>query len=78
VPCSWDKKGQAMRKAIEDAKGKKSELIDGVKIYSDKGWVLLIPDPDEAYFHIWAEAKDKSLAEDVLEKYSKKIKQWQE
>jgi len=78
VPCSWDKKGQAMRKAIEDAKGKNTELIDGVKIYSDKGWVLLIPDPDEAYFHIWAEGKDKSLAEDVLDKYAAKIKKWQE
>jgi mannose-1-phosphate guanylyltransferase/phosphomannomutase len=78
VPCSWDKKGQAMRKAIEDAKGKKAELIDGVKIYFNNGWVLLVPDPDEAFFHIWAEAKDKSTAAGFLEMYTEKIKQWQE
>ncbi len=78
VPCSWDKKGQAMRKAIEDAKGKKAELIDGVKIYFNNGWVLLVPDPDEAFFHIWAEARDKSTASGFVEMYTEKIKQWQE
>ncbi|MDR1941845.1 MAG: mannose-1-phosphate guanyltransferase [Endomicrobium sp.] len=78
VPCSWDKKGQAMRKAIEEAKDKKSELIDGVKIYFHNGWVLLVPDPDEALFHIWAEAKDKSTAAGFLEMYTDKIRQWQE
>ena len=78
VPCTWDKKGQAMRKAIEDAKGKKAELVDGVKIYLSNGWVLLVPDPDEAFFHIWAESKDKSSAAGLIEIYSEKIKEWQE
>ncbi|MDR2192328.1 MAG: mannose-1-phosphate guanyltransferase, partial [Endomicrobium sp.] len=72
VPCSWDKKGQAMRKAIEEAKGKKSELIDGVKIYLSNGWVLLVPDADEAYFHIWAESKDRRVAADFIAMYSEK------
>lgn len=78
VPCSWDKKGQAMRMAIEEAKGKKAELIDGVKIFFNNGWVLLVPDPDEAFFHIWAESKDKSTAAGFIEIYSEKIKEWQE
>ncbi|MDR1696101.1 MAG: mannose-1-phosphate guanyltransferase [Endomicrobium sp.] len=78
VPCSWDKKGQVMRKAIEDSKGKKTELVDGVKLYFSNGWVLLVPDPDEAFFHIWAESKDKSTAAGFIEIYSEKIKEWQE
>ncbi|MCL2485726.1 MAG: mannose-1-phosphate guanyltransferase [Endomicrobia bacterium] len=78
VPCSWDKKGQAMRKAIEDAKGKKSELVDGVKIHFSNGWVLLVPDPDEAFFHVWAESKEKSAAAGFIEIYSEKIREWQE
>jgi mannose-1-phosphate guanylyltransferase / phosphomannomutase len=78
IPCSWDKKGQAMRKAIEEAKGKKSELIDGVKIFFDNAWVLLLPDPDEAYFHIWAEADDDKQARELLREYANKIKKWQE
>jgi mannose-1-phosphate guanylyltransferase/phosphomannomutase len=78
VPCSLDKKGQTMRKALEEVKNKKTELIDGIKIYLNNSWILLVPDPDEALFHIWSEAKDKSLAEGLLEIYIEKIKEWQE
>ena len=77
VPCSWDKKGQTMRNAIEYSKGKKTELIDGVKIFLDNGWVLLLPDPDEAYFHVWAEAKDKPTAQGFINIYTDKIREWQ-
>jgi mannose-1-phosphate guanylyltransferase/phosphomannomutase len=78
VACSWDKKGQVMRKAIEDAKGKNAQLIDGVKINFANGWVLLIPDPDDALFHVWAEAKDKNAAKEYINLYSEKIRSWQE
>ncbi len=77
IPCSWDKKGQTMRNAIQNTKDKKTELIDGVKIFLNNGWVLLLPDPDEAYFHIWAEAKDKMTAKGFIDMYSDKIIQWQ-
>ena len=77
IPCSWDKKGQTMRNAIEYAKGKKTELIDGVKIFLDNGWVLLLPDPDEAYFHIWAEARDKTTAKGFIDIYTDKLTEWQ-
>ena len=77
VPCSWDKKGQTMRKAIEYTKDKKVELIDGVKIFLNNGWVLLLPDPDEAYFHIWAESNDTSTAKGFIDIYTDKIRDWQ-
>jgi mannose-1-phosphate guanylyltransferase/phosphomannomutase len=77
VPCSWDKKGKTMRRALEEIKDKKYELIDGVKVYTNNGWVLFVPDPDEALFHIWAEAKDKTTTLGLLEIYSEKIKEWQ-
>ncbi|MCX5781830.1 MAG: mannose-1-phosphate guanyltransferase [Elusimicrobia bacterium] len=78
LPCPWDKKGQTMRRAIEEAKGKRAELIDGVKIFSERGWVLLLPDPDEAYFHIWAESNDEQNSKELLAEYSKKVISWQE
>jgi mannose-1-phosphate guanylyltransferase/phosphomannomutase len=78
IPCPWDKKGQTMRYAIEEAKGKKAELIDGVKIFVKDGWVLMLPDADEAYFHIWAESEDDALAKELLREYSDKVRKWQE
>ncbi|MDR2772819.1 MAG: nucleotidyltransferase, partial [Elusimicrobiota bacterium] len=78
VACSWDKKGQTMRNAIEHSKHKKSELIDGVKIYlSDSSWVLLVPDPDDTFFHVWAEAKKMASAKTIIDTYEKKVKEWQ-
>jgi mannose-1-phosphate guanylyltransferase/phosphomannomutase len=78
IPCPWDKKGQTMRYAIEEAKGKKAELIDGVKIFVKDGWVLMLPDADEAYFHIWAESEDDATAKELLREYSDKVRKWQE
>jgi mannose-1-phosphate guanylyltransferase/phosphomannomutase len=78
IPCPWDKKGQTMRYAIEEAKGKKAELIDGVKIFYKNGWVLLLPDADEAYFHIWAESEDDTTAKELLHEYTDKVRKWQE
>jgi mannose-1-phosphate guanylyltransferase/phosphomannomutase len=77
VPCSWDKKGQTMRRALEEVKDKKYEIVDGIKVYVNDGWVLFVPDTDEALFHIWAESKDKTTTLGLLEIYSEKIKEWQ-
>ena len=78
LPCPWDRKGQAMRYATEESKGKKTELIDGVKVFFEKSWVLLLPDPDEAYFHIWVESENEMTARELLKEYSEKVKKWQE
>ncbi|MFH1259955.1 MAG: mannose-1-phosphate guanyltransferase [Elusimicrobiota bacterium] len=78
ISCSWDKKGQVMRKLLSGAKNTKVELIDGIKLFYKKNWILLLPDTDEAYFHLWAEAKEKKFAEKLLDEYQEKIKKYQE
>jgi mannose-1-phosphate guanylyltransferase/phosphomannomutase len=77
VPCPWDRKGLVMRRAIEDVQKFKNELVDGVKIFVDGSWVLMLPDPDEATFHVWSEGADKNHARALLKEYSQKIQQWQ-
>jgi mannose-1-phosphate guanylyltransferase/phosphomannomutase len=77
VPCPWDRKGLVMRRAIEAVQTMKHELIDGVKIFVDSSWVLLLPDPDEATFHVWVEAGNKQQARTLMKDYCQKIKTWQ-
>jgi len=77
VPCPWDRKGLVMRRAIEAVQNLPNELVDGVKVFVEGSWVLMIPDPDEATFHVWAEGSDKSQARTLLKEYSQKIKTWQ-
>lgn len=75
VMTAWDKKGQVMRRLIEAAKGKRSDLIDGVKVWDGRAWTLALPDPDKPFFHLLSEAGDgaatrkslKALAEFVRE-----------
>jgi mannose-1-phosphate guanylyltransferase/phosphomannomutase len=66
-----------MRRAIEAVQSLPNELVDGVKVFMDGGWVLMLPDPDEATFHVWVEAKDKQDALAFMKDYSQKIKTWQ-
>lgn len=77
VPCPWDRKGLVMRRAIEAVQPFRNELIDGVKVFTDGGWVLLMPDPDDATFHIWVEADKKADARILMKEYAERLKQWQ-
>ncbi|MBI4733422.1 MAG: phosphoglucomutase, partial [Rubrobacteridae bacterium] len=69
--CPWDKKGLVMRRILEYTKELEIEMIDGVKIYSDDGWVLILPDPDEPVVIICAESSSQESANADIEKYSK-------
>jgi len=77
VPCPWDRKGLVMRRAIEAVQSMSHELVDGVKVFDNGSWVLLLPDPDEATFHVWVEASTKNEARTLMKEYSQKIKVWQ-
>lgn len=74
IPCPWESKGIMMRKLTELTKGKKVEFVDGIKFYRDKDWVLFLPDPDEALFHIYGESSSEENTKELMEEYIEKIK----
>ena len=37
-------------------------LVDGVKILHPDGWALVLPDPEAAVTHVWAEGDDRREA----------------
>jgi mannose-1-phosphate guanylyltransferase / phosphomannomutase len=55
VRCPWGRKGAVMRILTEQTKGKKVETLDGIKVYERRGWVQVLPDPDEPLVHVYAE-----------------------
>ncbi len=79
VDCPWETKGVVMRRLNEQYKDYRAEMIDGVKIaLSDEQWVLILPDPDAPYFHIYAESNSLNDAREIVEKYRRIIAGLQE
>lgn len=77
VPCPWELKGAIMRNLIEESKGMTVELIDGVKISFGSDWAIIIPDGDKPLFHVNAESDDENRANEIVNEYTKKIREWQ-
>ncbi|HEC81363.1 MAG TPA: phosphoglucosamine mutase, partial [Thermoplasmatales archaeon] len=71
--CSNDKKTEVMNRlsktVAEESDVEKVDRTDGVKIYTKNGWVLVRPSGTEPIFRIFAESKDKSVAEELASKY---------
>ena len=75
VVTPWEQKGLVMRTLVELSKDRRVELIDGVKIFHDQGWVLALPDPEEPVTHIWAEGTDQASARTLAQEYVRRIRQ---
>jgi mannose-1-phosphate guanylyltransferase/phosphomannomutase len=69
VPCPWSRKGTVMRRLITESEHKRRELIDGVRILEDNGWVLIAPDRFNAAFSIFAESTSREVTDQLISDY---------
>ncbi|MFO7589299.1 MAG: sugar phosphate nucleotidyltransferase [Acidimicrobiia bacterium] len=74
VPTPWERKGAVMRELVERQSGRPMVLVDGVKVIRDDGWVLVLPDPERAFTHVWAEAGDAAAAAALVDEYATAIR----
>lgn len=77
VPCPWAKKGTVMRKLITDSSSKQRQLIDGVRVFEDGGWVLVAPDRLKAAFNILAESRSTEKVGILVDQYRQLVEQSQ-
>jgi mannose-1-phosphate guanylyltransferase/phosphomannomutase len=76
LPCSWEKKGYIMRRLMETTENMERELIDGVKIFQDESWVIVLPDRTRPLFHINAESPKPAISEALVTRFSQNISNW--
>ncbi len=69
IRCPWELKGTVMRTIINEYRDKKLELLDGIKLYTETGWVLVVPDADKPIFRLITESTSESHAEELCDKY---------
>jgi len=75
VPVPWDKRGSVMKELVVLNKDEKRN-VEGIEFFENDNRILIIPDNDRPYFHIYVEAKTKASAKALIEKnrkYFKKI-----
>jgi mannose-1-phosphate guanylyltransferase/phosphomannomutase len=57
LPCPWGLKGAVMRVLTERLRDRELDLLDGIKVFDERGWAQVLPDPDEPIVHIYAEGR---------------------
>jgi mannose-1-phosphate guanylyltransferase/phosphomannomutase len=75
--CPWNEKGRVMRQLYEENQGRQIETIDGLKIFHDQGWALVLPDADEPVFKIYTEANTSEEADALTQMYWNRINELQ-
>ena len=68
--CPWEVKGRVMRTMMEKHIKDRVDLTDGVKVFVEGGWVLVVPDADRPEYHIIASTLDPVKSAQLVEEYS--------
>jgi mannose-1-phosphate guanylyltransferase/phosphomannomutase len=66
IPCPWALKGLVMRVLAERAQGRELDTLDGIKVFDERGWTQVLPDPDEPVVHLYAEGETPESSEELL------------
>ena len=74
VVTPWEKKGMVMRSVMEQGRDRPMVLVDGVKLLHDDGWCLVLPDPEEALTHVWAEGPGDAGARARAQDYARQVR----
>jgi mannose-1-phosphate guanylyltransferase/phosphomannomutase len=74
VATPWAVKGMVMRTVVEAAGDRSVDTTDGVRVVEADGrWVMVLPDPAEAFTRLWAEGPDDASAQELLDEWSQVV-----
>lgn len=75
VACPWEMKGRIMRTLIREQRNNQVEMLDGLRVMRDDGWVLILPDASEPAFKVLAESSSAEEAARYVEAMSDRIEE---
>ncbi len=75
VATPMEQKGLIMRTLMEQLSEEGAELVlvDGIKVVSGLGWILVVPDPTDPVTHVLAESSDLAASESLAATYVERI-----
>ena len=54
-----------MRLLTERFRDSDVDLLDGIKVFDERGWAQVLPDPDEPLVHIYAEGRTEEESQQL-------------
>ena len=76
IHCTTEEKAAIMRMLSTDADPQRVEMIDGIKIYENSSWILILPDATQPLIHLYAEGDTVSDSHTIIDKYTIQIKKY--
>ena len=73
VPCQWTDKGRVLRQLVAQQQRRRMELYEGVKIWDDRGWALVLPDSEKPRFNIYAQGNSEEFADELAAEFSERV-----
>jgi mannose-1-phosphate guanylyltransferase / phosphomannomutase len=73
--CPWARKGAVMRVLTERVKGRKVDTLDGIKVWEERGWAQVLPDPAEPIVHVYAEGTTAEDSERLEDEYTSLVEE---
>ncbi|NLK08014.1 MAG: NTP transferase domain-containing protein [Firmicutes bacterium] len=73
IAVPWQKKGTVMRQVLADTRGNRRDLTDGIKIYHEQGWALVLPDSESPVVSVYTEAPTYDEADALARLYMGEI-----
>ena len=74
ISCPSEKKGKIIGELAKRFTDEKTELSDGVKIYKENGWSLIVPDMKRSLLHITTSADNTEFARELTDFFESEIK----
>jgi mannose-1-phosphate guanylyltransferase/phosphomannomutase len=73
IRCPWERKGEVMRTIADEYAANDVELFDGVRVNSNGGWFLVLPDASDPTVNLYAEGDSNETADHLINEVSARI-----
>ena len=74
VKCSWKDVGRMLRTLVDAERLEDIELVDGVKVKVDKGWILVKPNAAITACRVIAGSMDAEYSKELTDIYGEKLR----
>jgi mannose-1-phosphate guanylyltransferase/phosphomannomutase len=64
-----------MRVLTERLRDRRTDLLDGIKVFEARGWAQVLPDPDEPIVHIYAEGRTEEDSKALEQEYRRIVEE---